>query len=94
MGTMKEYKLSGWPDLAGPYQKTCFRRMVSDMSHRFVTFAQLLASSGAPRADVRAFLAMLSERGMLLEREAEPDTLLDSIGSWLRRTMIGDARTS
>jgi hypothetical protein len=89
---MKEYKLSGWPDLGGPYQKTCFRRMVNDMSHRFQSFAQLMASSGAGRADVRAFLAMLSERGMLVEREVESDNLLDSLGSWFRRTMIGDAK--
>jgi hypothetical protein len=86
---MKEYKLSAWPDLPASYHRTSYRRMLSDMSHRFVTVQQLMAGSGASRLEVRMFLQMLAERGLLAEREAdrEPGS---SLGGWLRRALHGD----
>ncbi len=85
---MKEYKLSAWPDLPAAYHRTTYRRMVSDMSHRFVTVQQLMASSGASRLEVRMFLQMLAERGLLAEREAERSSF-SSFGGWLRRALQG-----
>jgi hypothetical protein len=82
---MKAYKLSAWPDLPSSFHRTSYRRMLSDMSHRFVTVQQLMAGSGASRLEVRLFLQMLSERGLLLEQEAA-GSALSSFGGWLRRT--------
>jgi hypothetical protein len=86
---MKEYKLSGWPDLPSSYHRTSYRRMLSDMSHRFVSVQQLVATSGASKVEVRSFLAMLAERGLLAEREGERSTL-SAFGGWLRRTFHTD----
>jgi hypothetical protein len=88
---MKEYKLSGWPELGSPYQRTCYRRMASDLSHRWMSLTQLIACSGSSRTEVRGFLTMLSGRGLLVERETEPQTFVDSIGEWFRRTVNGNA---
>jgi hypothetical protein len=93
---MKEYKLSAWPDLPSSFHRTSYRRMLSDMSHRFVTVQQLMTTSGASRLEVRAFLQMLADRGLLCEREA-PRTPLSGFSGWLRRTFQSeteDARTS
>jgi hypothetical protein len=84
---MKEYKLSGWPELGAPYQRTCYRRMLSDMSHRYMTLTQLMSASGSTRTEVRGFLSMLSGRGLLVVRECEPQTLAVSLGEWWRRTV-------
>ena len=86
---MKEYRLTSWPDLPAPYQASAYRRMVSDMSHRYVSLSQLVTSSGVRRQDVRQFLDTLDSRGVLTERELfVSDTLLDSVrplGNWIRR---------
>lgn len=89
LGIMKEYKLSAWPDLPASFHRTSFRRMLSDMSHRFVTVQQLMAGSGASRMEVRMLLQMLGERGLLAEREAERNATA-SFGAWLRRALHGD----
>ena len=89
---MKEYKLAAWPDLPAPYHRTVYRRMLSDMSHRFMSMPQLVLSSGATKLEVRTFLQMLGERDLLREREGEPDSIFDSlrpIGEWFRRTITG-----
>lgn len=89
---MKEFKLAAWPDLPAPYHRTVYRRMLSDMSHRHMSVQQLVLSSGASKLDVRMFLQMLGERGLLSEREGEPDSIFDSlrpIGEWFRRTITG-----
>lgn len=89
---MKEFKLAAWPDLPAPYHRTVYRRMLSDMSHRYMTVASLVLSSGAPKLEVRQFLQMLDEKGLLLEREGEQDSFLDSlrpVGDWFRRTIFG-----
>lgn len=87
---MKEFKLSAWTDLPGAYQRTVYRRLLSDLSHRFITEQQLVANSGASRGEVREFLHMLHERGLLHVRAAEADSLFGPLGGWLRRTIAGN----
>ncbi len=88
---MKEYRLAAWPELAAPFDRTVFRRMLSDMSHRHMSLAQLVGTSGIRRHQVREFLAMLDARGMISQRDSvEPDSLFGSLrplGGWLRRAM-------
>jgi hypothetical protein len=88
---MKEYRLTAWPELAPPFHRTAYRRMVSDMSHRFVTLAQLSDLSGLKRHDVRHFVEMLEGRGLLVERESmSPDSQfwsLRPLGGWIRRAI-------
>jgi hypothetical protein len=89
---MKEYKLTAWPELPAPYHRTVYRRMLSDMSHRYMSVAQLMLSSGGSKVEVRTFLKMLGESELLQEREGEPDSFIESlrpIGDWFRRTIIG-----
>jgi hypothetical protein len=91
---MKEFKLTAWPELPAPYQRIAYRRMLSDMSHRFVTAQQLCDSSGASKLEVRVFLQMLSERGLLRERDHEDSNgLLGPLGGWLRRALHGESAT-
>jgi hypothetical protein len=89
---MKEYRLTAWPELAPPFHRTAYRRMLSDMSHRFVTLPQLADTSGLKRHEVRHFLEMLESRALLVEREsvAAPDSQfwsLRPLGGWLRRAI-------
>jgi hypothetical protein len=89
---MKEYKLAAWPELSAPFHRTVYRRMLSDMSHRYMTPTALVVSSGATRAETRQFLQMLDEKGLLIERECESDSFFDSlrpVGDWVRRTIFG-----
>jgi len=88
---MKEFKLTAWPELPAPYQRIAYRRMLSDMSHRFVTAQQLCDSSGASKLEVRVFLQMLAERGLLHERDhEESSSLFGPLGGWIRRTLNGE----
>jgi hypothetical protein len=90
---MKEFRLAAWPDLPATYHRTTYRRMLSDMSHRFLTVQQLMSSSGATRMEVRLFLQMLGERGLLCEREAGGDeSLFGPLGGWFKRTFSLDAQ--
>lgn len=95
---MKEYRLSAWPDLDAPHERMAYRRMLSDMSQRHVTLAQLCARSGLARQQVSDFLGMLARRGLLIEREAARMPLavsLRPLGDWLRRSFTaktGSAR--
>lgn len=87
---MKQYKLTAWPELPAPYHRIAYRRMLSDMSHRYVSVQQLCDSSGATKLEVRIFLQMLGERGLLRERDELPENgLLGPLGGWLRRTLQG-----
>jgi len=85
---MKEYRLSSWPQLRAPFDRIAHRRMLSDMSHRYVSVAQLALSSGIRRQDVRQFVDMLGARGLIIERDASlPDSLFGSLrplGGWLK----------
>jgi hypothetical protein len=89
---MKEYKLAAWPDLPSTFHRTSYRRMLSDMSHRHVTVQQLMTGSSATRMEVRLFLQMLAERGLLREREVlrADDSLFGALGPWFRRAIHGD----
>ena len=90
VGMMKEFKLSSWPELPSQYHRTMYRRMLSDMSHRYVTLQQLVAASGASKLEVRDFLEMLEGRGLLRARESDtPASLFGPLGGWLRRALNG-----
>jgi len=88
---MKEYRLTAWPELAPPFDRTAFRRMASSMSQRFLTSAQLGELSGLKRPEVRDFIEMLIGLGLVDERECmTPDEQfwsLRPLGGWLRRAM-------
>lgn len=88
---MKEYRLAAWPQLHAPFDRIAYRRMLSDMSHRHVTLAQLSAASGMRRQEVRQFIDMLDARGLIAQRDASlPDSLFGSLrplGSWLKRAL-------
>ena len=57
---MKEFKLAAWPDLPSPYHRTAYRRMLSDMSHRFVSLpATRRASAGCGATRCAQFIEML-----------------------------------
>ena len=89
---MKEFKLAAWPELPAPYHRTVYRRILSDLSHRYMSVPQLVMSSGASKLEVRLFMQMLNERGLLRERDGESDSIFDSlrpIGEWFRRTITG-----
>lgn len=84
---MKEFKLSGWPELTSPYKSTPYRRMLSDMSQRYLTVRQLAAASGVSGSEVRGFLGMLSARGVVSEREVDAGSrgnLFQRLVHWLR----------
>ena len=88
---MKEYRLAAWPELAPPFDRTAYRRMLSDLSHRFMSLSQLADASSLRRSEVRSFIDMLDARGLLIERESlVPDSQfwsLRPLGGWLRRAM-------
>jgi len=87
---MKEYKLSAWPDLPPAFHRTTYRRMLSDMSQRYMTVPQLMTASGATRLEVRLFLQMLAERGLLCERAAPRRPGLQMLGGWIKRALQRD----
>jgi hypothetical protein len=89
---MKEFKLAAWPELPATFHRTVYRRMLSDMSHRYMSVPQLLLSSGATKMEVRQFMQMLQERGLLREREGEDESIFDSLrplSDWFKRTING-----
>jgi hypothetical protein len=67
---MKQYKLTAWPDLTPRFQKTTMRRVVSELSQRFVSTRDLARSSGAATRDVEDLIAKLDKDGMLMTRDA------------------------
>lgn len=88
---MKEYRLVAWPQLRAPFDRIAYRRMLSDMSHRHMTLAQLVECSGIRRHEVRTFIDMLESRQLIATREAPiADSLFGSLrplGGWLRRAL-------
>ena len=91
---MKEFKLIAWPELPAAFQRTAYRRMLSDMSHRYMTLPQLAGSSGLTRSEVRTFLELLQASALLRERESGVrDSLFDTlapIGGWIRRALTSE----
>ncbi|MCW7538160.1 hypothetical protein OOT46_09905 [Aquabacterium sp. A7-Y] len=88
---MKEYKLSGWPELPSAFQRTAYQRMLHQMSHGYVPLGQLVRASGLGRDAVKSFLAQLGTRGVLIERDraVAPAALMMASRSlaWLKRTL-------
>jgi len=68
---MKQYRLTAWPELRAPFQRTAYRRILNDMSQRYVSLAELALTSGLRRREVRLFVDMLCHDGMVGERIAE-----------------------
>ena len=93
---MKEYRLLAWPELPAEYRRTAHRRILSEMSQRFVSVPKLIEVSGLKKTELRVFLDMLDDRAVLADRDtAAPDSFFDSISplGWLRRAMnSGQAR--
>ena len=77
---MKQYKLTAWPDLSPRFQKTTMRRVVSELSQRFVSVRDLARSSGASARDIEELIGKLEKDGMLMTR-ATPQSVGQS-GSW------------
>ena len=92
---MKEYRLIAWADLPAPYHRTAYRRMLTDLSHRHMSMAQLVACSGIRRQEVKQFLDMLDAQGLLNEREVVvADSVFDSLrplGGWIRKALATSA---
>jgi DNA-binding IclR family transcriptional regulator len=92
---MKEYRLTSLPELGQPFNKVVFRRMLSDLSHRHLTFVELVKYSGLRRQEVRAFLDTLDTLKLLEERECTRDFspavgLMEAFRDtpdWLRRAL-------
>jgi hypothetical protein len=86
---MKEYKLSGWPELPATFQRTAYQRMLHQMSQGYVPMAQLVRISGLGRDAVRQFLRLLGSHGVLEERtqpSAPRAVLVATRGlAWLKR---------
>lgn len=85
---MKHFKLTAWPELQAPYHRTAYRRMLCDMSHRFVSLPHLVSVSGLGKFEVRRFIDMLDARGLITERSIsrEADSIfggLKPIGAWI-----------
>ena len=74
---MKQYKLTAWPDLPPRFQKTTMRRVVSELSQRFVSVRDLARSSGASARDIEELIGKLEKDGMLMTR-ATPQSVSQS----------------
>jgi hypothetical protein len=77
---MKQYKLTGWPELSPRFEKTTMRRVVSELSQRFVSTRDLARSSGASLREVEELIVKLNKDGMLMTRDA-PQSVSSST-SW------------
>lgn len=90
---MKEYRLAAWPDLDAFHNRIAYRRMLSDMSQRHVSLAQLVSRSGLPRQEVTRFLGQLEARGLVNQREGSAtEQFFHPLRSWLKRA-LGDRQT-
>ncbi len=91
---MKQYKLAAWPELPAAYHRTVYRRMLSDLSHRYMSLSSLVLSSGGTKHEVRQFLQMLDSMGVLVDRQDETDSFFDTtirpVGDWLRTVFGAD----
>jgi len=78
---MKQYKLTAWPELPPRFQKTPMRRVVSELSQRFVGARDLARSCGAGVREVDDLLAWLEKDGMLMTRDA-PQSVARAATPW------------
>ena len=89
---MKEYRLFAWAELPAPYHRMAYRRMLNDLSQRFMTVPQLADCCGLRRTEVRQFLDMLESRDLLETRDlfTSQDSVFDSLrplGGWIRKAL-------
>jgi hypothetical protein len=87
---MKEYRLLAWPELPAEYRRTAHRRVLSEMSQRFMSLTKLVEVSGLRKSEVRAFVEMLDGCAVITERDTSaPDSFFDSLSplGWLRRAI-------
>lgn len=87
---MKEYRLLAWPEHSAEFQRTAYRRVLSELSLRYMSVAQLAEVSGLKKLEVQAFVAMLDGKALIDERDSSvPDSALDAPGpwGWLRRAI-------
>lgn len=86
---MKEYRLASWPELPGQFRHAGHRRILSDMSHRHLTIAQLVECSGLKRQEVVRFVDSLEAGGHVSGRNAVTELVvlrwLRQFPGWLRR---------
>jgi hypothetical protein len=66
---MKEYRLTAWTEARAPFNSAPYRRILSDLSHRYLSAQQMATNSGIRRQEIAQFLNTLERRGLLLERE-------------------------
>ena len=89
---MKEYRLASWPDLPANARRTAHRRLLSAMSQRHQSVAQLVECSGLKRTEVMALVERLEGSGHVVSREVEEPTSTSGwrpLGGWLRRAFDG-----
>jgi hypothetical protein len=90
VGIMKQYKLTAWPDLPPRYRNTAMRRVVSELTQRFVTPRDLARKSGASTREIEELLSKLTKDGVVMSREA-PRTLRPQT-SWREWTPVAVLR--
>jgi hypothetical protein len=88
--TTKEYRLASWPELSPAHHRTAYRRMLSEMSQRYVSLTQLVSASGLRRPEVKHFLETLEASGRLQTRsvcalKASRWAVVRTIGTWFHR---------
>jgi hypothetical protein len=92
---MKEYRLIAWAELPALYHRMAYRRMLTDLSHRYLSVAQLVSASGLRRHEVREFLDMLEGRNLLDERNlVAGESVFGSLrplGGWIRKALNAPA---
>ena len=67
---MKEHKLMAWPELPAEFRRTAYRRMVSELSQRYVTEHHLQKCSGVSASEVHRLLSHLHASELLDSRDA------------------------
>jgi len=87
---MKQYKLTAWPELSPRFQNTAMRRVVSELTQRFVSARDLARSSGASTRDVEELIARLTKAGILMSREAPQALAVHA--SWLEWAPVAVCR--
>jgi hypothetical protein len=89
---MKEYRLASWPELPAHFRHAGHRRILSDMSQRHMTLAQLSDASGLKRLEVTHFIEFLEAGGHATRRIAATEPRLPramrQIGDWFRRALV------
>jgi hypothetical protein len=90
--SMKAYRLASWPELPAQFRHAAHRRILSDMSHRHLSIAQLTDTSGLKRLEVSHFIEYLEAGGHVRARDAIAEPRLarwiGQLRDRLRRALI------